>query len=845
MLRAMRSTTVENRINTFMSTELASQRAIDGYALFDNLPIAVAVVHNTTMVYANRLFASFYDMQPSELMGQPWSYLVRSSTEREYIRSIILPDFTKQGLWSGILEIVHPTRGPIPILASVERLNSSILVSLIDVSNINTNLAHRLKEREILRETLLGAKDGYWRWNVATDTMQISGDFLSRLGYTSSQYPSTFTEVCAFFHPEDLAKSLENTPRYRAGELETWRQELRIRKADGTYTWILGRGQIVDWGPEGQPALMLGTYVDINDIKEKEESSRRHNMVLETIAHVQTQFLETRLTADLNDLILGTLLDVTSASAGLFAELRRTDEGTYELQLDAYLRSDPCCENDTIDRDTWQAVSPVLLRDVATSSYISYSEGDAYHVLRSMLGCQMPACTIVLLPIWSSATLVGLAAVCSPTMQDQDQPLITTLLSTYGSMILAHRAAREQSATQSQLRQRSADLERANLELEHANRMKDVFLANMSHELRSPLATILGSTEALLEGIYGPMTKAQRRTIRGAQEGGEHLLTLINDILDLSKIRMGDLELTVEDFDVESLIQSTIGLVRELALKKGIRIGFELPAERVVTKGDVRRIKQSIVNLLTNAIKFTEEGGSVAIEVNPIRDKELVEIHIVDTGIGIPTDQLPFIFEAFYQLDSALSRKHEGTGLGLPIVQRIVDLHGGLMRVESTVGTGSRFTIVLPWVPNGGESTVESKRSQITPTEETRALATANGERVYVVDDNILNGGLVRDLLEAHGYGVDLFASAPGCIEAIEAAPPALVVMDVHMPGMDGLEAMRRIRQIDSSIPIIALTALAMPGDREQCIAAGANEYISKPLRIAEFLRNVRSLVTT
>lgn len=829
------------RTHTITSSE--NPGAADGYALFDNLPIAIAVVHGTTMVYANRLFASFYDMQPSELMGQPWSYLVRSSKEREYIRSIILPDFTTHGLWSGNLEIVHPTRGPISILASVERQNSSILVSLIDVSNINTNLDHRLKERETFREMLLGAKDGYWRWNVETDSMQISGDFLSRLAYTTLQYPSTFTEVCEFFHPDDLAKSLENTPRYRRGEIETWRQEMRFRRADGTYTWILGRGQIVEWGPREQPVLMLGTYVDINDIKKKEESFRRHNMVLETIAHVQTQFLETRLTEDLNELILGTLLEITSGSTGLFAELRRTEQGTYELQIDAFLRTEPCCANNLIDRDAWQAASPALLADVATASYISYNEGETYHVLQSMLGCLQPACTIVLLPIWSRAILVGLAAVCSPTMHDHDQPLITTLLSTYGSMIPADRAAREQTAIQRQLQQRSAEVERANLELEHANRMKDVFLANMSHELRSPLATILGSTEALLEGIYGPMTEAQRRTIRGAQEGGEHLLTLINDILDLSKIRMGDLELTVEDFDVESLIQSTIGLVRELALKKGIRIGFELPAERVVTKGDVRRVKQAIVNLLTNAIKFTDEGGSVSIEVKPIRDKELVEIHIVDTGIGIPTDQLPFIFEAFYQLDSALSRKHEGTGLGLPIVQRIVDLHGGLMRVESAVGTGSRFTIVLPWIPNGGESIVESTRTQITPTDETQALATTNGEHVYVVDDNILNGGLVRDILEAHGYGVDLFASAPACIEAIEAAPPALVVMDVHMPGMDGLEAMRRIRQMDSSIPIIALTALAMPGDREQCMAAGADEYISKPLRIAEFLQNVRSLV--
>lgn len=827
-----------------MKSSINQQYTPDGYSLYDNLPIAIAVVRDTTMVYVNRLFAAFYDMQPSDLMGQPWSFIVRSNRERAYIRAVVLPDYTSTGLWSDVLEIVHPTRGPIPVLASIERLNGSAMVSLIDVSTINVGLARKLKDRERLQETLLGAKDGYWRWNMSTDEMLVSDDFLERLGYYNSTPPATLTEVAALFHPEDLARSLENTPRYRAGELDSWRQELRIRRADGTYAWILGRGQVVEWDEQGRPVLMLGTYVDINDIKLKEQAFRRYNMVLETIASVQTQFLETNATGELNDLILGTLLEITGATAGLFAELRRTEQGSYELQVDAFLRMDDCCTHSAIDRNLWHNVSPALLADVAQNTWTTYSEGDTYHVLRSLLGCAMASRSIALLPIWSKATLVGIAAVCSPTMEQNDRALITTLLSTYGSMILADRTSREQRCMQQELQDRSTELERANLELEHANRMKDVFLANMSHELRSPLATILGSTEALLEGIYGPLSEAQRRTITGAHEGGEHLLMLINDILDLSKIRMGDLELCIEDFDVESLIQSTIGLVRELALKKGIRVGFSLPAERVILSGDVRRIKQALVNLLTNAIKFTEEKGSVSIDVEPKRDREIVEIHVIDTGIGIPNDKLPFIFEAFYQLDSALSRQHEGTGLGLPIVQRIVDLHGGLMKVSSTVGEGSRFTIVLPWKPNG-HSEVVPQPELYAPTTETIDLATTNGECIYVVDDNALNGGLVRDILVAHGYAVELFTSALACITKLEDTMPSLVVMDVHMPGMDGLEAMRRIRQMNRTVPIIALTALAMPGDREQCIAAGANEYVSKPLRIPQFLETVQRYVRT
>ncbi len=815
---------------------------MDGYALFDNLPIAVALLHDVTIVYVNRSFAEFYDLQPSDIMGKPWSYLVRSDHEREYLRSEIVPDYLNSGLWTDVLEIVHPDRGPVPILASVEKLNGSTLVSLIDVSTLNNRLARKLANPERLSETLLGTKDGYWRWHIPSDEMSISAEFLKHLGYRDEDRPRTFEDVSALFHPVDLAKSLENTNRYRTGDLELWRQEMRIRKADGSYTRILGRGQVVEWDEHGAPVLMLGTYVDVNDIKRNEEDVRRRNMVLETIAEVQTKFLESNVTGDINDLILGTLLEITAANAGLFAELRRNANGSYELQVDAFVRTDPCCSESTMDRTVWHDVSPALLADVASQQCIRYTQGETYQVLRGLLGCTMVSCEILLLPIWSRSTLVGIAAICEPSLIEDDHHLVMSLLSTYGSMILAERHTHSQRTMQQELRLRSTELERANIELEHANRMKDVFLANMSHELRSPLATILGSTEALLEGIYGPMTEAQLRTISGAKEGGEHLLMLINDILDLSKIRMGDLELTQEDIDVESLIHSTIGLVRELALKKSIRIGFSLPTERVIVKGDVRRLKQALVNLLTNAIKFTEAKGSVTIDVEPQCEHDVVEIHVTDTGIGIPEDKLATIFEAFYQLDSALSRQHEGTGLGLPIVQRIIDLHGGLIRVESTVGTGSRFTVVLPWTPHG-HSNQPTISKVVRPTTETRALAATKGETIHVVDDNVLNGGLVRDLLEAHGYRVELFHAARACIEVLEQQLPSAVIMDVHMPGMDGLEAMRRIREIDRNVPIIALTALAMPGDREQCMAAGANAYVSKPLRIPEFLTTVRNLV--
>lgn len=825
------------------------QLSATGFTLLDQLPIGIAVMQKNVLVYVNRMFASFYDMQPSEIMGQPWSFLVRSSRERAYIRSIITPAFEDKGVWSDVLDIVHPTRGPIQILSSVERFDDSILISLADVDSMHVDMAATRSQSISFRDTLLGTKDGYWRWNMQTDEMTISGEFLRRLGYSDATWPTKLTDVQSFFHPDDRNTTSEYTPDYRDGNLQVWRQEVRIRRADGAYVWILGRGQIVEWDAQGRPLMMMGTYVDINDIKLKEEQHLRRNHILETITQVQSGFLETLSTEAMHEQILRALLYVTDSKVGVICELRRNDDGSYDNKVRASVSERATCRTFPVKVGTWQRTEEQLLRDLTSNTSVMYRDGDTYDELRQLLGCAMEGCAVMMAPVWSSKVLVGMAAMCIEDERtlNADDTFISSLLSTYGSLIMTDRSMSKQRVMQHELWLRTNDLERANLELEHANRMKDIFLANMSHELRSPLATILGSTEALLAGVYGALSDVQRRTIEGAQEGGHHLLTLINDILDLSKIRMGELELEMEDFDMESLIQSTISLVRELALKKGIRISYTLPTERVIVQGDPRRMKQAMMNLLTNAIKFTEPGGSVIVDVQPDRTEGTVDIRITDSGIGIPSDKLPFIFEAFYQLDSELSRKHEGTGLGLPIVQRIVDLHGGIVKVESTVGKGSTFTIVLPWSPNGEEH-VHSVPQERTNRDVTRIEGTeGQNQLVYVVDDNILNAGLIRDILDNAGFLVRVFHRAQPCIDALEEEQPQLIVMDIHMPEMDGLEAIRVIRDeeigLDRHVPIVALTALAMPGDREQCLAAGADEYVSKPLRIPNFLALINTLV--
>jgi PAS domain S-box-containing protein len=252
------------------------------------------------------------------------------------------------------------------------------------------------------------------------------------------------------------------------------------------------------------------------------------------------------------------------------------------------------------------------------------------------------------------------------------------------------------------VRQSRDALRAANLELGQSARLKDEFLASMSHELRTPLNTVLGRAELLAEEIHGPLNERQRRSVASIEESGRHLLALINDILDLSKIEANKLDLQSEPVSVSDLCESSIRLVTEAAHKKTITISTDLDARVVLVMGDPRRLKQILVNLLANAVKFTPTGGCVGLELSGDPEGGTVTFTIWDTGIGIAEADLGRLFRPFEQLDSRLSRQYEGTGLGLSLVSRLVHLHGGGVAVSSVLGQGSRFIVTLPWQPRVG-----------------------------------------------------------------------------------------------------------------------------------------------
>ncbi|MBN1889147.1 MAG: GAF domain-containing protein [Thermoflexales bacterium] len=439
-------------------------------------------------------------------------------------------------------------------------------------------------------------------------------------------------------------------------------------------------------------------------------------------------------------------------------------------------------------------------------------------------------------PLIMARRLIGVVNVESPrpnAFSEDDLRLLTTVAGQLATIFEKARldTALSRYADFLELRvdERTAELSAANVELARAARLKDEFLASMSHELRTPLTSILGLSEALLEGTFGLLGEQQLRPVRTIEESGRHLLALINDILDLSKIEAGKFDLLLGQVVVSSVCKASLQLVRQAASAKQIEVSSSLDERVEAIWADERRLKQILVNLLSNAVKFTPPAGEIGLTVSGDAEQQVAHFSVWDTGIGIAREDMQRLFKPFVQLDSSLSRQYPGTGLGLSLVYRMTEMHGGSVSVESETGRGSRFTVSLPW----GDAPTERKAG--SPTKEVARPAFPSPARLLTIllaEDNQFTIDGLSDCLSTKGYRLVVTHDGFETLNLVGEVKPDLMLVDLQLPGLDGLGVIRLVRTMANlrTVPIVALTALALPGDREQCLAGGADEYLVKPL---------------
>jgi len=425
----------------------------------------------------------------------------------------------------------------------------------------------------------------------------------------------------------------------------------------------------------------------------------------------------------------------------------------------------------------------------------------------------------------------------------------------------------ERAQTQQNLRQ-------ANEDLAQASQMKSEFLASMSHELRTPLNSILGFADLLERQRKDSLSDNQLKQVKTIKRSGEHLLQLINDILDLSKIEAGKTELELQPVVIHDLCNQCLRMVQPRADKKRIALSLELDYQIERAQLDERRVRQILINLLSNAIKFTPEAGKVKLsgqlrygsqlleesrlDHSPINDSTpYLCLEVSDTGIGIPKEKQALLFRPFQQLDSSLTRRHEGTGLGLALTKRLAELHGGTISVESEENQGSVFRVWLPLTEWRSQTEPAATVTNENRTEEIdRPLGQDQAEetdspRILVVEDQPFNQALICQVLELEGYAVEEIYDGK-IMQQLMAAElrsrqllPHLILLDIQLPEVDGFELLQQLRQTQhwQDVPVIAITAMAMPGDRDRCLQAGANDYIAKPLHLETVIEKVKHLI--
>ncbi len=649
-----------------------------------------------------------------------------------------------------------------------------------------------LEEREaMLRETQRIAHLGGWHWDVGGDRATCSEEVYRMLGLDPATPPLTFDGHEASFTPESWHR-LKIAVQDALSLGAPYVVELEVVRPDGSHRWAVSSGE-AEKDADGRVVAMHGTLQDITDRK---------------LAELALRASEERL------------LDMTAQVPGAIYQFRLRPDGTIEFPfMSAGLRRMFHIGPDEVYSDPssiWSFIDPQQLEGVRTSIAQSAETMRAWVYdfdiclpsgeRRRVHGTSRPRKEADGCILWSGL----LTDVTEQRKQEQD-------------LIQAREAALA------------------------ASREKSIFLANMSHEIRTPMNGILGMTELALST---PLTDEQREYLEAVRQSGEALLGMLNDILDLSKIEARRVAIEHVPFRLRHMVDEAVGLLLPRAHQKGLPVSVDVdPAVPERVMGDPLRLGQILRNFFANAVKFTHVG-SISVHVGHDREGQL-RFTVADTGVGIaPADQAR-IFDPFAQSDSSTTRRYGGTGLGLSIARQLAGLMGGRVWVESTLGRGSAFHVALPLPTAPAEATTVSTMTRLTDASAPDSFE-ALGLRVLVVEDNVINARVVSRMLQRLGCQLEGADSGSAALAAIARGGFDVVLMDVMMPGMDGFEATRLIRQQEheggARMPVVALTASAMKGDEQRCLDAGMDGYLSKPITMerlkAELVRVTRAVAS-
>lgn len=639
-----------------------------------------------------------------------------------------------------------------------------------------------LVSRERLSNIIESADVGTWEWNVQTGETIFNERWAEIVGYTLEELSPvsihTWLDLC---HPDDLALSNGLLEAHFSGRADYYDCECRMRHKEGHWVWVHDRGKIISRDSDGKPEWMYGTHTDVTNRRKAEESLRISEASLR----------EAQKIAKVGSWAWDTATDELSWSDGMFAILGVNPEESDGKPVDAYRFVHP------MDREQMKAS---FLQSVGDTTPIPLE----YRII-----AQDGTLKYVIAQRTKVADGDGKVTHLFGTLQD------ITERKQIEAEIIARQTAERASAAKSE------------------------FLSRMSHELRTPMNSILGFAQLLQMSQKEPLTSSQRTRVNQILKAGDHLLKLINEVLEISRIEAGRMELSSESVDVAQVALEVLELTQPLAAKQNIHIHSQIDTSQpLYITADLQRFKQVMINLVSNAIKYNKESGNVWLRAEDAAEGRM-RVSVQDSGQGISEEMLTRIFQPFDRLGAEQSNV-EGTGLGLALSQRLVNLMRGEIGVESVPGAGSTFWVELPVAchpgqeSRNGESIGQPALSHITEQPKT----------LLYVEDNLANFELVRQVM-AEEEQVKLIWAMRGSagLELAQQRLPNLILLDLHLPDMHGSEVLAQLRRdaTTQDIPVVVISADATPGQIQRLMDAGADAYLTKPLNVAEFLRTVQA----
>jgi len=689
------------------------------------------------------------------------------------------------------------------------------------------------RDRERLRRAQSFAEIGTWEWNLQTNDLFWTDIIPVLFGYPEGDLETSFDNFITAVHPDDREK-VQSAIRNSVESDKPYEIEHRVVWPDGTVRWLQEKGA-VNRNTEGEPTQMLGVVRDITSTHEADEQLARQARLLNMLHDSLTAFiLDGKFRATL-DAMLDSLLELTDSEFGFLAEVLNDDRDIPYLRIQSItnIAWDPTSE----EMFSRVGTDPFEFRDLSNMLGVSIHEGNVVSVdesespgLFKRLPKGHPSIhTFLSVPIFVGPDLVGVFALANRN-GGYDQNLIRFLRpfsATYGVIINSQRMIDMEEVNRK-------SLVRAKRRADQANRAKSEFLSSMSHELRTPLNAIVGFSQ-LLESD-SELNEDQKDSVEEILSASQHLLTLINEVLDLARIESGKLELSLETVPVRHIVDDTLTLLRMAAEKQGINIKTHTTGYLQVT-ADWTRLKQALLNIISNAIKYNRAGGSVLIGAE-LHDTAWVDICVTDTGPGIPETRISELFQPFNRLGAELGHI-EGTGIGLSLTQRLVELMGGSVGVKSEVGQGSTFWIRMPAAGHGTPTSAQPLQTSQSGRGLSRQTSDRPSKKILYIEDNPANLKLVERIVQRQSRMtlVSAITAADG-LNLARTSTPDLILLDINLPDLDGYSVLRDLKAMENldATPIIALTASAMHSEIRRGKNAGFDDYLTKPINIEELV---------